>query len=318
MTPAPLRIGHLSTLYHTAPLLIAWHERVRSALGANPTWRLYGTGPAIVADMARGLLDIAYIGLPPAIIGIANGAPIVCIAGGHVEGTVIVGDSKAKAYPQAQTLHDVLKQFEGSTIGVPGKGSIHDIILGDSLSMARLEGRIEVRRFPWADAIVEAMAKGQVRGAFGTPALAVACNRFAGGGLIYPPHLLWPSNPSYGIVVTKASLADRRSEVEAFVALHEEAEEFLRTSPKEAAGLIANVLGVVDEAYVLETLGISPRYCAQLSDGFISSSMKFVRRMKELGYIERCPTEQEIFDLCVISKIHPSGDHYNYGGNADG
>jgi len=35
-------------------------------------------------------IDIGYIGLPPAIIGIGRGVPIICVAGGHVEGTVLI------------------------------------------------------------------------------------------------------------------------------------------------------------------------------------------------------------------------------------
>ena len=39
-------------------------------------------------------LDIGYIGLPPAIIGIEQGVPIKCVAGGHVEGTILCAKKK--------------------------------------------------------------------------------------------------------------------------------------------------------------------------------------------------------------------------------
>jgi NitT/TauT family transport system substrate-binding protein len=83
-------IGHLSTFYHTAIILMA-NEDTDARLGCRIEWRLFGTGPAIVNAFEKGDIDLAYIGLPPAIIGIERGVNIICIAGGHIEGTVIAG-----------------------------------------------------------------------------------------------------------------------------------------------------------------------------------------------------------------------------------
>ncbi len=38
-------------------------------MGAGAEWKLFGTGPAIVDAFKKRELDMAYIGLPPAIIG---------------------------------------------------------------------------------------------------------------------------------------------------------------------------------------------------------------------------------------------------------
>jgi len=76
-----LRIGHLSTFYHTAILLMA-RKDIISRLGADAEWTLMGTGPAIMKAFGKGELDLAYIGLPPAIIAMEQGSPVVCVAGG--------------------------------------------------------------------------------------------------------------------------------------------------------------------------------------------------------------------------------------------
>ena len=93
-------------------------------------WKLFGTGPAMVKAFQNKKLDIGYMGLPPAIIGIEKEAPIKCVAGGHIEGTVMVANKKYKpmAYLNSN-LSEVFSQFRGQTIGVPSKGSIHDVIL---------------------------------------------------------------------------------------------------------------------------------------------------------------------------------------------
>lgn len=308
-----LRIGHLSTFYHTAILLMAGFpegtlDDVRK--DTQITWTLFGTGPAIVSAFKDNLIDIAYIGLPPAIIGIEQGASIKCIAGGHIEGTVIAGEKGLKAYPELPGLDDVLGQLRGKTIGVPGKGSIHDVILADALERFDLQHSVTVINYKWADEITEAMAKGKVQAAAGTPALAVSVKRFAGGKVLYPPYLIWPANPSYGIVADTKFVNARPFLIGPFLKAHEEASAMLRERPSECAARIASYTGIVDEEFILDTILMSPKYCAQLTEGYIGSTMKFVTALKKLGYIKREPSKDEIFETGFISRAHPPGDHY--------
>lgn len=305
-----LRIGHLSTFYHTALLLMARKDLAES-LGADADWTLFGTGPAIVKAFGRREIDLAYIGLPPAIIGIERGLPIVCVAGGHIEGTVISGGSDCIAYPETADASAVLGQFRGRVVGVPAQGSIHDVILDDALARSGLKGEVTVRNFPWADQITEAMARGEIAAAVGTPALAVAVQRYAGGKVLLPPQMLWPDNPSYGIVTTNSMLREERDLVSRFLSLHEEATSELRDDPVRAAQTIAEVVGIVDAAFILDVLRVSPRYCAMLTPAYIGATLSFVSTMKQRGYIGRELSSNEIFDPSLISALHPGHDHYH-------
>lgn len=306
-----LRIGHLSTFYHTAPLLISMDD-LEERIGAETDWQLFGTGPAIVEAFERSELDLAYIGLPPAMIGMDRGVDIKCIAGGHIEGTVIVGSGQCVPYPEAASLEDVLGQFVGHRVGVPGKGSIHDVILSDCLNKSGLSGKVEVINYRWADEIVDALSGGNIHGAFGTPALAVAADRYAKGRLIYPAELLWPHNPSYGIVARTDFITAQRELAMRFLALHEDATMTLRDAPGQAARTIAGMVGLVDRAYVLDTLSISPKYCAQLTDEYISCTMAFAKAMKGLGYIKNEMSMDRVFDRSLIKEVHPPGEHYSH------
>ncbi len=303
-----LRIGHLSTFYHTAIILMARRD-MNARLGADTEWKLFGTGPSIMQAFGRGELDLAYIGLPPAIIGMGQGIGVVCVAGGHMEGTVMAGKSSWKGFPEIDDLGAVLRQFIGRRIGVPGKGSIHDVILKECLAAHHLEGDIHVRNYPWADLVTEAIVRDEVDAAFGTPALAVAIRRFAGGRILYPPSRLWPENPSYGILAHKDALRTHRELVRRFLVLHEEAEAALRSDPEGSAQAITDYVGIIDREFVLETLQVSPKYCAKLSGGYISSTMKFVKALKGLGYIGRELSRDEIFDTSLIDAVHPLRDH---------
>jgi NitT/TauT family transport system substrate-binding protein len=142
-----IRIGHLSTFYHTAILLMAQGDAdVR--LGASIEWKLMGTGPAIMKAFQQNELDLAYVGLPPAIIGMSKGINVVCIAGGHMEGTVLAGGPQAAGFPEISDLGVILRQFQGHAIGVPGTGSIHDVILRDCLERHGLQSRSRSSTIP--------------------------------------------------------------------------------------------------------------------------------------------------------------------------
>lgn len=307
-----IRIGHLSTFYHTAILLMA-NGDTDSRVGAEIEWKLMGTGPAIMKAFSRGELDMAYIGLPPVIIGIDQGVKVTCVAGGHVEGTVMAGKAQWTGFPETEDLGMILRQFRGRRIGVPGRGSIHDVILYDCIERFGFAREIEIVNYPWADLVTEAVVKDDVSAAMGTPALAVAIKRFAGGRVLYPPSRLWPDNPSYGIIVDNGYLTRETTTVEKFLGLHEEATEFIRRRPADAARLIADYVGIVDEHFVLDTLLLSPKYCAQLTESYMSSTMKFVAVLKKLGYIGSAVAREEIFSPHLIARIHPGRDHYNDG-----
>lgn len=300
-----LRIGHLSTTYHTA--LIIYGAGWGGETGIK--WRLYPTGPAMIKALAKGDISAAYIGLPPAMIGISKGMRIRCVAGGHVEGTLLLG-RKEHYTTDDRSLGQVLAQFRGGVIGVPAAGSIHDVIIRDLLRQKALEKKVEVRNYPWSDQIVEALEDGDIDGAAGTPSMAGVVLEGGIGRILIPPGKLWPFNPSYGIVVREELIKERPGQVIDFLRLHRKASHLLRESPREAAKIVARVLGVVDENFVLRVCSISPRYCTSLPRGYIKTAMAFVPVLRRLGYISRILREEEVFYTRFIEEIHPEEPHY--------
>ncbi len=301
-----INIGHLSTIYHTSFILMGtdWLEKA----GIHANWKLYASGPDIVKAFANKELDIAYIGLPPSIIGIDQGIPVMCVAGGHVEGTVLIARKEYKALDELKELNAVLAQFEGKIIGSPPKGSIHDVIINNAIAKAKLN--IKVKNFAWTDFVLEALVDGEIEAAVGTPSLAVAASHACGAKIVIPPHALWHNNPSYGIVIRK-EMAQAPDMILRFLEMHEKASNFIRTNPLEAARIVSKLIGIVDESFVLEAYKISPKYCAALSREFVSSTMAFVPVLYRLKYISRKISESEIFEYSFINKIHKEQPHYN-------
>jgi NitT/TauT family transport system substrate-binding protein len=304
-----IRIGHLSTIYHTAFLLRG--TNLLADQGISATWTLYPSGPDIISAMQRGDLDLGYIGLPPVIIGIDRGLSLACIAGGHIEGTVMIAGTRFRTLGECTDMPEFLSQFSGYAIGTPPKGSIHDVIVSELLREHKICD-VTVKNYPWADFLPDAMDKREIAAAAGTPALAVTARRYSNAHLVVPPDQLWPFNPSYGIVVMREMLKKTDLLIR-FLNAHEAACELIRENPQRAARIVAKTTGMVDEAFVLEAYGISPKYCAALPPEYVSSTMKFVRTLQTLGYISRSIQESEIFNQSVIAATHPGPHHYNAG-----
>ena len=309
MTEAtPLRIGYLPTFYHTSHLLRAdgWAPD-----GRPPTWTLEMTGPALVRSLGAGALDLAYIGLPPAMIAIARGVPIRCIAGGHEEGTIVVaGQDVPLTRTDGTGLRATLRALEGGTVGIPAAGSIHDVIFRELVREHGLERSIAIRNFVQADLITEALAAGELRAGVGTPALGAAAHRYAGATVVVPARALWPHNPSYGIVATDAARS-RTDLVREFLRAHEAATALIRHDPAEAARRTAASVEVSDAALIEESYRISPRYCGALSAGFVTATHRFGAALLRLGYLPRAVAPDEVFDDGPLRDVHPEAPHYD-------
>ncbi|MGB7789013.1 ABC transporter substrate-binding protein [Methanoregula sp.] len=307
--PSSIRIGHLSTMYHTAFLLRGTDLLDREGLTA--TWRLFPSGPDIISAMQRGDLDLGYIGLPPVIIGIDKGLSLACIAGGHVEGTIMIAGPGTRTLGESGDMKAFLSQFSGKAIGTPPRGSIHDVIVNELLREHGISD-ITVKNYPWADFLSDALQSGEIAAAAGTPALAVTARRYGSARLAIPADELWPFNPSYGIIVTRAMM-QKKDLLTRFLTAHEAACEMIRHDPATAAGVVAKTTGMVDPDFVMETYRISPKYCAALPMEYVRSTMKFVHTLEALGYISRPINEEEIFDRSLIAAVHPGPHHYNAG-----
>ena len=306
-----LRIGYLSTLYHTSLLIKAknWLEEE----GIETRWTLFGTGPAIIDSFAQKNIDIGYIGLAPTAIGIGKGRELKCIAGGHVEGTVIVAKKSYNPIDHySGDMQATLSQFRGVKIGVPRKGSVHDVFLRHYFSECKLLDDIEIVNYDWADFIPEAMSEGEIDAAAGTPPLSVVLSRLTGAKIVIPPNLIWPNNPSYGIVTSNKMIEESRDLLEVFLTCHKRADcSVIRETPEEAAKAVSKAVGIIDEDFALETYRVSPKYCVSLSKEFVDSTIGLLTILKNLGYLTSSLDKKDIFDFNLVNKIHPESPHYS-------
>jgi NitT/TauT family transport system substrate-binding protein len=305
-----LNIGHLSTAYHTNFILMA-DTNLENKLKKKINWTLFGTGPAMVESFKKDELNIGYMGLPPAIVGIDQGVPIKCVAGGHVEGTIVIAKREySDSYELKHDLFETFAQFKGKSIGVTSKGSIHEVILSYYLNEYNLQDKIDVRYYGQAEFIALDMKNGILEGGVGTPALAVFSSTIQDSHIIIPPDKLWKDNPSYGIFSSEKFIEENPEIIIKFLEQHKKASNLIRNSPLQAAEMIVKSFEIINIDYAKSVLEISPKYCIALPKGYVSSTMEFVKSLYKLGYIDHDLAIDDIFDFRLVRQVHPEGDHY--------
>ena len=299
-----MRIGYLSTIYHTSFILKSGNLGYQNS--NENVWKLFPTGPAIMKAFKNKEIDLGYVGLPPVMMGIQDGMKLKCVAGGHIEGTVMIAKEEYDSYDDLNDVGSVLQQFEGKSIGTPTKGSIHDVIIRDLLE----NHDVSINNYPWADFIPDAISENEIAAGVGTPSLATVADMQLKTKIIIPPNQLWPYNPSYGIVVQEDMIEEDEEFLLSFIKAHEDACNLIRNQPELAAEIAAGEMGVVDKDFVLKTYSISPRYCAKIPKEYIKSTMDFLPVLKKLGYMKKDLEPEEIFELKYINEVHREPAHY--------
>jgi NitT/TauT family transport system substrate-binding protein len=298
-----VKIGYLSTIYHTSLIIKNLNKEI---CGEKIDWQLYATGPAMIDGFDSGEIDLGYIGLPPVMIGINKGIDLKCIAGGHVEGTVMVASAKYESYTSKKDINEIISQFVGKTIGVPSRGCIHDVIIKEIVG--NLD--IKIKNYGWADLIPYALEDGEIDAGVGTPAMAVAASSIASSKVIIPPEQLWHYNPSYGVSIRKEIFGEKREFVKEFLMVHENICNMIREFPTKTSKIASGELGLENNLFALNAFKISPKYCSSLPEEYINSTLKFIPILKDLGYLDSNLESKDIFDTELIEKIHTKKPHY--------
>ena len=299
-----MHIGYLSTLYHTS--FILKNTSPNYLKDYELKWSLFATGPAMMEAFTRGDIDMGYIGLPPVMIGIEKGLKIKCVAGGHIEGTVLIGSDSYQTFNELGNIKSVLSQFEGENIGTPTRGCIHDIIIR---KLTR-NFDIKIKNYSWADFIPEALEDGEIAAGVGTPSLATAASKQYNHQIIIPPYKLWPYNPSYGIVAKEELIEEKPDFLLNFLKAHEDACNLIGNHREKAAEITQKEIEVVNRKFIIDTYQISPRYCASLPEAYINSTLKFIPVLQNLEYLEESLNKEDIFETNFIENIHPEPPHY--------
>ncbi len=234
---------------------------------------LFRAGPEIMTAFSAGALDMAYVGLAPSVTAVANKtAQIVVVSQANAVGSALVVAVDAPLQSFAG--------LAGKTIAVPGHATVQDFLLKHTLSsagMALNQINIIVLKPP---EMIGALRSGQIDGFIAwEPYPSQAATLNVGRNLLTSRDM-WPDHPCCAVVASQAFLTDNADKVQAVVAAHHQATDFILEYPEKAAAI-----GVKHTGLDTETISRAMQTVDFSTHLNLDSVKAYVQFLADLGYI---------------------------------
>jgi NitT/TauT family transport system substrate-binding protein len=235
-----LTVGYIPIIPMTQLFIMVGESWAKDA-GLDLKLTRFSSGPAMVEALMAGTLDVAYIGIGPAMLARARGSDIKVVAANVIDQVSLIGRGRlAEIFPAATSPAEAFSRFRET--GRPAKiatlprGSVPETVLRYYLS--------EVARVPPADVEILGVGEDEVQqmlldGAVDAasivePILTVALTRDTTARIIAPARTMLPHQPGAVVVVTATAIASRRAAIAKLVTLHVKATRFVGSNPREA------------------------------------------------------------------------------------
>lgn len=285
---------------HAAAAYIAhdkgWFEEI--GLEMLPVFQAYESGASIAAALARGDIQVAYMGLTGAILSYAAGVPIKVISGVHKYGYGLV------ARPEIEDIADL----EGKTIGVLREGTVTDQLFRLMVDRYQLTD-VAIRRMSPAQEVL-ALVTGSLDAAF-IPEQHATVAEANGFHMLIKSQDLWPGMQGDVLVVTTELIQDEPELVKMLMEVTQRANDWIGEFPLETAEIMAAQLRIVEgqlalpgQTPVSAGMEITPEiitrsmtrvtYSTGIDPEVVQDTIDF---MVSLGYIQEGVTAADILDL---------------------
>ncbi len=272
-----VRIGYLrGDLHHLAYFVAAkkgWYARDGLTIESS----LYENGVKEMDAFASNSIDIGYLGIAPALLKKINAnVNVTIVSAVNVDGSAIMVAKGSDI--------DSLSDLKGKTIGIPGYGTVQNILLLVALDQAGIskEDVNMIKTAPWN--METSLDKGQIDGfvAWEPYNAKAAVNNVS--EYLKKSSEIWPNHPCCVIAVRSQYLQEHRDKVEKIVKIHIEATNWIYENPEEVITIAAEATGVEAKAirlamenvkfiYKPEKKGIKTYLQKLIQHGYIDASL---------------------------------------------
>lgn len=304
----PLRVGFIPIIPMTQ-LFVLKGEGWATQAGLELQTTSFQSGPAMVQALASGTLDVAYVGIGPALIARAKGVKLKVVAANIIDQVALIaGGPLAGAVAAAGTAADGFKAFRAAQgrpakIGTLPAGSVPDTVLRYWLQ--------EVAKIPSEDIQVvglgeqqlqQALLAGAVDGAsILEPILTLTQTRLPEARLIAKAGTMFPKQPGAVVVVTEEAIARDRKAVVDLVKLHVRATAFTKSNPDRTAALVTEAIGkgLVEEAVMRAALTSDASNFIADPRTIVAPTRKMQAFQQSLGQIGDAVDIDALFDFSL-------------------
>ncbi len=292
-----LRIGYQPSTHQIAEMVASakgwWAEDLKPFGVVTIQEKEFQSGPPEMQGMLAGALDIAYVGTAPPITAIAQGLDAKIVAAVNINGSDLV--------LRPDVAYNGPKSLEGLNIGTFPPGSIQDIVMKKWLKDNSVNiSKIQIRGMGPSDAVT-AIEAGKVDGVFLPHPSPSQIDLDGKGRSVAQSGQMWPNHACCSLLISGKLIREHPDLVNQIIKTHIKATNYVNTNPEDAAKIFANrtkqKLPVV-EASMKNWDG------KWVSDPAIqiSSTVQYAQVDKDLGYINKTLTKEDLFDTSFYEK----------------
>lgn len=294
-----LRIGYQPSTHQIAEMVAAakgwWAEDLKPFGVVTIQEKEFQSGPPEMQGMLAGALDIAYVGTAPPITAIAQGLDAKIVAAVNINGSDLV--------LRPDIAYSGPKSLEGLSIGTFPPGSIQDIVMKKWLNDNGVNiSKIRIHGMGPGDAVT-AIEAGKVDGVFLPHPSPAQIELDGKGKSVVQSGQMWPDHACCSLLISGKLIREHPDLVDQIIKTHIKATNYVNSNPEEAAKIFANrtkqKLAVV-EASMKNWDG------KWVSDPAIQipSTVQYAKVDKDLGYINKTLTKEDLFDTSFYGKAN--------------
>ena len=246
---APLEVGYMPII-PDAQLFITLEQNTFPKENGTPKLVQFQSGPAMVQALLAGQLDIAYVGIGPALVARAKGADLKVVASNIVEQVSFIALGNLAPYFASGDPATAFSRFAKDKGRLPVIASYPRGAVPEAAFQYWLRNRIKAGPtslqliYQGEAQIQESLLTGAIDGAVVLePAATIVLNKAAGARTVARGSDLFPHQPGAVLLVREKLIRDQPALVKSLVAAHIAATGLLETDPAKAAPLVQKYVG---------------------------------------------------------------------------
>lgn len=244
-----LRVGYIPIMPMSQLFVMEGAGWTRDA-GLHLKLTRFSSGPAMVQALASGTLDVAYIGIGPAMVSKAKGVPIKVVAANVYDQMAVIARGDFATAWQAHPGAEAVKAFEKKhgrklKIATLPKGSVPDTVLHYWVQkqLGVNPDQVDIIGMG-ASSVQQALLAGSVDAAsIMEPILTVVGQRLPDAKVVARGNAMMPEHPGAVVAVTEAAIKAHPDAIRKLVALHVRATKLLNDHPAQAAPYLSDFIG---------------------------------------------------------------------------
>lgn len=272
----------------------------------------FQNGPAMVQALLAGQLDVAHVGIGPAMVARAKGADIKVVASSIVEQISFIGLESLTPFFNDGDATTAFKRFEQTNGRKPvittfPVGSVPQTVLQYWLQrkLGIDDSNIDII-YQGAAQVQQALLTGAVDGAMILePAVSIVASRVPSAKVLASGEELFPGQPGAILAVRESLIAEHPELVQAMVDSHQKATVLLNNDPETAGVSVQKYVGGgrLKQELVVQAIHNSNKRFVADPNYILDGTREMHDFQNDIGTLKAPVNIDELFDLKFYGSV---------------